>query len=315
MQIEGLRGVCIIIIAFYHFFYRYCEIYEKQPDAVWLQILGSQISVFCFLIISSFFLLPPKTISTLTFIKKKLYRLWPSYAISILITFVILKIWELPGREIGFKTFILSFAGVPGFMNGEYVDGAHWYMMVLCGLIISMSLLHFLKVDRLWWSSILWLLIGTQLYYLGIIPLYRIIGGSYIGICVIGLSYRLLIEGEASKWEMLVVFAAGCIYTKLRLGSIVVLYVIIAFTIFYLCNNRRISLLDNALLRYVAGYSYSWYLIHQNVGMDIEYYLRKHYSTPLPICITVAMAVTFCLAVFITKADQVIRREVANGKK
>jgi peptidoglycan/LPS O-acetylase OafA/YrhL len=91
--------------------------------------------------------------------------------------------------------------------------------------------------------------------------------------------------------------------------------VIIAFVIFYICHNKKASLLDNALLRYVAGYSYAWFLIHQNVGMVIEFNLRKHYSIPLQMCIVAAMTVTFCLAVFITKADGLIMRELANKNK
>ena len=89
-QIDSLRGILSIMIMFFHFSYRFSQIYNISTIDFYTLKHWGLICVGCFFIITGFFLLPSELhdFSFIKFIRKKILRIYPSYFLCITIIFI-----------------------------------------------------------------------------------------------------------------------------------------------------------------------------------------------------------------------------------
>lgn len=107
-QIESIRGIGILLIVYYHLFYRYKQIYVNQEiDNLIIKYLGA-IGVALFFIISGCFIIVKSNENLLKYYIKKFLRLWPTYFLCLSITFILTNFFELPGRTVGIREYILN---------------------------------------------------------------------------------------------------------------------------------------------------------------------------------------------------------------
>lgn len=97
-QIDGLRGITIVLIVIFHIFCRYREIYCGYT--IWYLKWMGDFGNIIFLLISSYFLIGMvgKKIHLKNFINKKIIRLLPCYIVSITVTMILTHCFLLPGR-------------------------------------------------------------------------------------------------------------------------------------------------------------------------------------------------------------------------
>ena len=274
MQIEGLRGISVIIIVLYHVFYRYQQIYLNN-EIVSMQYWGS-FGVTLFLIISSYFIgnFHYKNESYLKVIGNKILRLWPCYFLCITITFIITKGFPLPGRTVNFFEYFLNILFINGFVNIAYVDGAHWYLTVLISITIVLYGISHLKISNKMHSYIIWMGVVAVLKVFKFNQLANLIGGSYVGIACIGIAIRNIVEKTSNnKWIQLIFIS--WIYTGIMLGIGYACILIITIPLFMAVVLKKVKLLENRILVYIGGISYPLYLIHQNISFIIQFYLSK----------------------------------------
>lgn len=127
-QIEGLRGVAILIIVVFHIFDRFQQIYFER-SIVWMNNFGT-FGTTIFLLISAFLLMSPsQTICTfreaVNAFLKKLVRLWPCYVVCVTITFLLSRVLYLPERTVGWGDYLFNILLLNRFFNIPFVDGAH----------------------------------------------------------------------------------------------------------------------------------------------------------------------------------------------
>lgn len=181
-QIEGLRGLAMIIIVLYHTFLRFYQIYIGT-ELDFTKVIG-RFGTCMFLIISCYFLVDFKRsnydFSLLRYLLKKLLRLWPCYAVAITITAVVVHIWPLPERTSTWTDWLLNLVFINGFIETPYIDGAHWYLTTLVSFIIITGIGRKLKLENnpfFYYALIVVYAIFKSLG-MGIVPL--ILGGGGI---------------------------------------------------------------------------------------------------------------------------------------
>lgn len=297
--IQGLRGLFCIWVVLFHYTTRYEELFAVSPFISFEN--GGSVGVACFFIFSGYFCL--KTLDKYfqnkpLWLLNKYLRLWPSYFISVLISFIIVKNVGLSDRDV--FTFIDLIKDIPmlPYLSGN-IENACWYVMSLIKfylLIFIIARYNILQKDLFYIFIILVFSFSVLLpdhilskiirTTLGYLPLYM---GMLLYIIERKLSY-------------------------LRLGLYIIYTIYLSYTIHWLymslfciiipllLKDKHTLFIKNILstrvLLYIGTISYSWYLIHQNVGYVvmnvINNYYSLHYLSPL-----LAVIVTMSLAVII----------------
>lgn len=309
LQIEGLRGFAILIIVLFHMFDRYQQIYLDQ-SVRWMDFLGS-FGVGIFMTISAYFLINSKS-SRLTFrdaviiFRDKLLKLWPSYAIAITIIFIVTHIWELPGRTVGVKEYLLNLLFLNKLFGLDYVDGAHWYLSVLLSLNIVILLLRVLNIHKNPLAYLIWCFLAFVLHIIAtnnnkffVSDIY-LLGGPYVSYVCIIISAQLInkksfydrdiigIFKDNYKWLIVDVFALFVMYFSR--GIIYVLEFIVIIPLFIMCLENRMRALQSTIILWLGAASYPVYLIHQNMGFLIQNQLASFigdWNYAIPIIATV----------------------------
>lgn len=287
-QIDGLRGITILMIMIFHIYYRYGELFmEKSSGGLrYLGIFGSTV----FLLISSYFLNNNRKKKLVNFLFSKIIRLWPCYAVSITITWVVLHFFKLPGRMTTAQDYLANLVYVNGFLGKPYVDGAHWYITTLLAAILMVGVITCLRVENYPITYFVLFFFEGLSKVFGFNVLNIMLGSSYIGLICFGICIRKL-KVQNYKYTNLFQFesvqmyvrknqwfltAVGCvIYYVARKGIVAALCLCLALPIFLGAVNNKFSVLDKKIPQHLAKISYPLYLIHQNIAYTIICHLSK----------------------------------------
>ncbi len=281
-QIDGLKGFAMLLVIIYHFFYRYPEIYSQENVSRFPFISKfGVIGVTIFFVISGYFMSGSST-GGYRLIKKKVIRLWPVYAISITLCFLLTRCIYLPDRTVGFRDYLLNLVWVNGVINTPYVDGAHWYITDLFGCIIVYAFLnqHSKKHCR---TILVCLSIvisitckafadnltggGVIKYSVSIID--TLTGSGRISMVYAGEVVAILGKKhykEAVFLELLSIFL--CIY---RFSFLYTITLVAAQVLMFLVANQKIKPFSLRPISIIGEASYSIYVFHQNIGFVIIY--------------------------------------------
>lgn len=280
LQIEGLRGCCVLIVVLYHVFCRYAQEY-LDGNIPWMQHWGS-FGVTVFLMISAFFLIPQKTSGGgyREFVHK-IKRLWPSYAVCLTITFIINLLLPLPGRGGDLRDYLWNLSFLNGYIGTGYIDRAHWYMTTLLSLIVVMCAIKAFGLAHKAESYLVWSCAVLVLKAVNLDKLANILGGTYVFIACFGFTLAALVHSGTFikkdiyhlKWYT--VIALELAFTYRYYGLVRIVELMIALVLIIGCLSGRLHIMEWKPLQFFGAISYTLYLLHQNVAYTIEYYLMQ----------------------------------------
>lgn len=280
MQIEGLRGLAILLVVFYHFFYRFYEIYVSEGQSLFIAKHCGEMGVAIFLTITGYYLYPSKATNWLSYAKKRIIRIWPTYFVCITIIFIITHIgFQLPGRTVGIKDYIFNIVMINGFIGANCVDSAHWYITTILSFTIVASFFLFLKKENKIVFQYIWIIVMFSLQCLKIIMQHDsamskvlsasivLLGNSYVGFCICGIAIRLWISNKKSyDLSIVVLFILGFTYTWMFMGFLQAIFLIISAFLLYAAQMNQLKLMEKKVMIMLGTISFSIYLIHQNIG-------------------------------------------------
>lgn len=306
-QIQGLRTVGLFMILIFHFAYRYFEIFEN-PRNEFLKSWGAAGCILFFLL-SGFFAYHRKKsmnlFSKVTEYLGRIYKLWMPYVAAITIIFAISRIMPLEGRTVDLKEYLCNVLFVNGFVGGNYVDGAHWYLTYLIAFITLTYFLQCIKVNDRVLTYFIWLICNVlSLYFIrtydnvfgSICAVLRILmGGNYTGAMIAGILIRKIMEerGKKNVKEYMICMICCILFTYYFQSVIIALFMIAAILALIMTNYGKLRFLENKIFVYIGGISYYIYLIHQNIGYTIMKLMKEHMSMGNEVSILCAIAVAF----------------------
>ena len=270
------RGFAAIAVLLFHFASRHDPGFlfmEGDLDYFSLGHYGVQF----FFVISGYFMMhtASSTTTATSFLINRVSRLWPPLVACSGITFLMLSIFELPGRERTFLDLLASNLMLTDFF-GQWVDGVYWSLLVEVKYYILFGLVYFHVPDRVLTALAAFYFLSALLRFLGDITnmqiwsvaadvlmisqhlpwfllgaLFFLISTPRLGVSLITCVAVFLVEIWLQDWNLelltLWLLCAALMFFALRLKS---------FTLPY-------------AVRFLGVISYPMYLLHQYIGFIV----------------------------------------------
>lgn len=280
-ELDGLRGIAALAVVLFHYLYRYDEVYGHAFSVpVWTKY--GHYGVHLFFLISGFviFWTISRAQRPFDFVWSRFSRLYPVYWVAIFITFTIVAIFGLPGREVSAVDLLFNLTMVHEYLGIPHVDGVYWSLtQELTFYAWMLALLVFNKIKHIEKLLLFWIIAATlicnekfglelsrRLRYLLLL--------DYISLFAAGICFYLIKNGTAKTityWVLGVSVASLFIKYSLEIAGLLCAI----YALFYLAISGRLTLLAYKPFVFMGTISYSFYLVHQNIGYLI---INKFYA-------------------------------------
>ena len=299
-KIDMLRGVAILFVVFFHYTSHYSPDYLLRDDNWSLNLASYGWSgVDIFFIISGFCIAMTieKIPNLYEFYLRRFARIYPAYLFCGLATLIFFTCFDLPGKEVSWFTGIMNliFANIIPSLNFQYIDGIYWALMIELKFYIIFGLIFFL-VNDLNKSILYWLVLCIFLNIIILIDSNLIIFLSSISphanLFLLGLVAYNYKKINYAYLLLIVIFSLLNIYINERYSSNELYFLIlILFTFLVLVLNLNFKVY---FIPSIGLVSYSWYLIHNAIGLIIIREINKlgfqNFSVVIAIIITLSFA-------------------------
>ena len=303
-ELDALRGIAAMMVVLYHYTTRYNELYTHQVELPFAFDIGKY-GVQLFFMISGFviFLTLNKTKYTQDFIASRFSRLFPAYWVAILLTFTIVSIFSLPGRETEASEMLLNLTMLQKWFYVKNVDGVYWtlaYELSFYSIMVVLFATGIIK--RIELVCVVWLGLMTAAWsvenILGIhIPnlVKMTLLLEYGNLFIAGIIFYKITKNEKIYHYLIIFYALFLEY--LWHGQLAFL-VSVYFLVFMLFVKGKLGFIAKRPLIFLGSISYSLYLIHQNIGyVIIRGLYEANISMPSVIILTPVLVSMFIATV------------------
>lgn len=332
--IDMFRGIAILMVVLFHFTARLPAYALNITEGAPWPIFFGWVGVYFFFIISGYciFMTLERSATVGVFLARRISRIYPAFVAAVFILFVFGLVAHVPSVPEA-KFHVIPPGPVDVLMNlffvgeiGEWVDGSFWSIAVEVKFYLVVALLAGIVHDRARFTRVFaWLAlimapiwaISTLFSYLGSGPvtpqsmLKFLLIAPYLSFFAVGILGRQVELGAPLK---------GLLHANVAMSTAVVWIEAFAFElhdgwIVASCCALAYLGLVALFLRYVAGrslpvppalsggiayvglLSFSWYLIHENVGISLLYtfdlYMPAQLALLLVVVSTFVMAIGF----------------------
>ncbi|WP_181850155.1 acyltransferase [Thalassospira profundimaris] len=294
--IDGLRAIAVLMVVAFHYLGRWPNDYTGLSFAPMFEF--GWLGVDLFFVISGYCIAmtAERTGSLATFWGRRFGRLYPAYVAGVFLTFALVSYFGLPGKEVT----VLQALGNLLFLNAVAmppVDGVYWSLIVelkfyfIYGFLLCISR----RPSIILGGMVGLFLLGLGLRLVGIDHFDRIIRPEHIILFLIGAALFFAHTQNSGAQQRPYYLLAVCAYlASFTTGAYdaVVPYAAVTLLVgIIVIATRRLPVLS--ILWPVGLISYSWYLLHQNIGLLI---IRAATNAGFGDALAVASAVTGTLA-------------------
>ena len=315
--IELYRFILILWIVAFHYTTRYSQLYPDFIEYPYEFNNGGNVGVFVFFIISGYFyayslnkIKLSNFVTTLKFIINKYWRLFPAYLISIILIFIIISIFGLEGRN----STILDLLGNLLIWHPycDYIDGAHWFIASLLEIQIIIAFIYFICKSNIKLTiciPLFCLMFICMLYARfdkTILEVFKpILDMRNMLIFMTGMMIWLIDKEKVKSYFSIVVLFILTYFAYYGKNIYILLHTLI-FVMFL--GKQFLEIKINPIFITLGKVSFSWYLIHQNIGYIIITGLKSMGYTseiflliPIIITLCLAFAIDYCSSKFPNK--------------
>lgn len=284
--IQVIRAISAILIVLYHYTNRYNDMDYVAKHDIW----AIDLSWGCYAVITFFFISGFLTASNICdntppilFLKKRINRLYPTFWIAMIITFIITFLCHM--GDVGISDFFINFTMLPQIFGKKPVDGVYWTQQYEIIFYIVVALILYVKKDLFFkYFLLLWIAVSIVSFVYRensglIIKGIRVLGlVEYASVFISGLAMGLFFNKRITKKWYITLLLLSLISIYLWKGvTQSVFFIIVCISIWYISNSKITWLNKNNIITdaccWIASISYPLYLIHQKMGYIIMSYI------------------------------------------
>jgi peptidoglycan/LPS O-acetylase OafA/YrhL len=312
VELDVLRGIAALGVVLYHYTTNYNHLYGHSKEVL-VDFPHGPYGVSLFFMISGFVILMSleKTKSSLDFVVGRLSRLYPAYWIAVILTFSIVSIAGLPGKQVSWQIALVNLTMFQSFLkfppHVEFnVDGGYWtlgvelsFYLIMFALYKSKLLKHIEIITIVWlffmilnivFDNQIDLLIDTRIrnfFLLGFANAY------YANLFIAGMMfYKIKTDGLYLK-RYAIIAACFLVYELANNWNWKTAFVFILFVIvFDFMLKGKLAFMKQKPLIFFGTISYTLYLVHQNIGYVIIrtlYQLKINPNTSIFVAIVLSI--------------------------
>jgi len=274
LELDVLRGLAALAVVLYHYTVRFDEVYGHTPD-MQLFFLPGQYGVNLFFMISGFviFMTLEKTHHWMDFLVSRFSRLFPAYWVAVTVTFLIVLVAGLPGREVSLRDAEVNLSMLQFLVHIPHVDGVYWTLeLELCFYALMYLLYVFRQLRNFEIIATIWLFLLAAMHIAHTSHWIRIPDTlaimlllDFAQLFVAGAIYYLVSRDGWSFFRVAILLTClGFQYLATDLGA--TLAMALFMLVFALSISGRLAPIAIRPLVYLGTVSYSLYLVHQNIG-------------------------------------------------
>ena len=286
-ELDCLRGIAAFSVVLFHFTFGYdhgngSRILSEDKFYFTYGYFG----VHLFFLISGFviFMTLEKSNKLSDFLVSRFSRLYPAYWACIIISVALTTALSVPFQQgiFSLKQIFVNFTMLQYWFKIKDVDGAYWTLAIELTFYCWMYFVFLIKKQQyISWFCLAWLTLAV------LFSSYNIPFENYINVIFI-LKHAPLFVGGITFFRLknnptklylhcLVLLSISSEYLLFyQQNSPIIFYTIIFgfYTIFYLFIYNKLSFIRNKVLLFLGTISYSLYLIHENIGTALIYWLK-----------------------------------------
>lgn len=280
-ELDALRGIAALAVVLYHYLFRYHDLYGHDfVPAAGLAYLARGVDLF--FVISGFviFMSLSRTRRPLDFAVSRLTRLMPAYLAAVPLTFSVVRLAGLPGRETDWGEALINLTMLQGHLGVRPVDGVYWTLSVELSFYLLIflawtggALRSFPLAGAVWLGATQAVVLAAKLKLATIPPLLNdLFIFPHVPCFLAGMTlYQIRATGWSPPLAALLLASAAAglaqgVGPALLVGGVIL--------IFLLVLAGRASWLRARPLAILGGLSYGLYLVHQNIGYVVMRQMR-----------------------------------------
>lgn len=330
-ELDGLRGVAIIMVMLYHYFARFANDPEigRQVYPYGDAFAGFPLArdgyagVYLFFIVSGFVIFRSLRHSTslMEFAAKRANRLVLPMVILSTITLILLMIAPSPLFSVGITGLVPSWTFTTPELwrwldpNVEFIDGVYWTLFVEVRFYIIMAVIWFLlpkeaAAPAFIGIAVLATVIGffarggiEQLVGLALFP-------RFIALFAAGVVYSEIHRSGLQKWHAISLvplvplsLLGTAFFGKTGEFDLAVAIWVLVFHALFLALSLRLPAVKIFAFRplvFIGAISYSLYLLHQRLGLQLISYIPKGMNPFAYIPVVILISALLILAAWIS---------------
>ncbi len=313
--LDAMRGLAAVGVLLYHYCWRYTHIFPNATAYAWTKY--GYLGVHVFFIISGFviFMTVERSKTVMDFPVGRLTRLYPTFWVCCTITWLLVSICGLPGRETSITQYLGNMTIVGPTFGVKPVDGAYWSLGVEMIFYVLVYGLWLLKLETRWrvmcW---IWLVLSAVITFIdrsGLVFLKMLHVGlllNYTPLFVLGILCYQLMKNRVRKSDVALVFACLLVASALFKGSEVVVIGLSAGIIAAL-SMMKAQIRIPKIVIWLGAISYPLYLLHQNIG-----YIVIRYCSMLGLSRIAGIIIAFTISILLASVVHVYVEETSRKK-
>jgi peptidoglycan/LPS O-acetylase OafA/YrhL len=322
-ELDALRGIAAMAVVLFHYFTKFDELFGHATPPLFVFPWGSYsgVNLFAlghygvnlFFMISGFviFMTLERTKKPMDFVVSRFSRLFPAYWLAVALTFSVVSVLGLPGKEATLGQAVANLSMVHSFFNVPHVDGVYWTLEVEL-LFYAWAFLAY----RLGWlnrvHALLLAAMALRLVYFIAAEFFRVdlpwIASRYLilnfiawfalGVMVYRLSGRASV-GSSTRGADLGVAACAIALLSVVHTPWIGLLALVLTGLLWGAASGRLPWLGNRVFLGLGIISYTLYLVHENIGWAVMRPLQAAGWSSLA-SILVALMMSLLLATLLT---------------
>ena len=301
-ELDALRGLAAMAVVLFHYVYKYNMEYGNGETPHVFEF--GQYGVHLFFMISGYviFMTVDNLKSWTKFAGLRFSRLFPVYWSAIILTYIVVSLFGLTGREISWKAFLFNFSMLQELFVVPHADGAYWSLLpelmfyVLMGFLIRFNAINHIRTVNMIWLG----LILTSQYLTYPETVIKLLNLKYGALFVAGIEFYLLKKEKNSTGTALIYLSWALAY--FTVDDLVPFLVISAFYLLFIgLHFNKLSILNSKLLVFLGAISYPLYLIHQNIGYVLMNLVELNIWIEVSLAILLSLGLSTLVHFFIEK--------------